>query len=226
MVRFRNVSAALFTLAALAFAGCAAKPSSMMVPADQYGPTFSAAREVLHSYRFTLDRIDARAGIITTRPKSSSGFFTPWDTEQSTISQEWEDTINHELRSVQVSFAPLVEIPEKPQTAGPRTGRDINADLLEHPLETQMAVTVKVDRVEQFGWRYNTKSVHLATLSENPALASNRTEVPMADDEYLAGRLVEQIRKRAAEISASDRKQSEQPASGPPPVPGAVANPQ
>lgn len=229
MMRFRNVSISIRCLRPLTGAGivasllggCAAQSPDLFVPASDYSATFAAARDVLHSYRFTLDRVDARSGIVTTTSKPSAGFFTPWDTEQSTLSQEWEDTINKQQRRVEIVFTPTPTTPTVSPTSPaspastdsigqatqstlpltPDQARDINSDLLEKPVDTTAHILVTVERIYQFGWRYNTKSVYLATLSDNPQATSTRYEVEISDDPPLAGRIASEIRKRAAAIT-------------------------
>lgn len=225
MMRFRNVSIffhslrpfAGATLVASVLGGCAAQSPDLFVPASDYSATFAAARDVLHSYRFTLDRVDARAGVLTTAAKPTAGFFTPWDTEQSTLSQEWEDTINKQQRRVDIVFTPSAptspaspgadatdsnaQVMHNPQALTPDQARDINSDLLEKPVDTTARILVTVERIYQFGWRYNTKSVYLATLSDNPQATSTRYEVEISDDPPLAGRIASEIRKRAAAIT-------------------------
>ncbi len=69
----------LLIAAAGPLGGCATKgPASFDVAVEAYPAVFQAAKEQLRRAGFTLDRVDARAGVITTRAKPSSGFFTPW----------------------------------------------------------------------------------------------------------------------------------------------------
>ena len=60
----------------------------MRVEPGQYAVAFDTARDVLRDNLFTLDRVDGRAGVITTQAKRSAGLASPWDGEQSTAEQD------------------------------------------------------------------------------------------------------------------------------------------
>jgi hypothetical protein len=68
---------------------------------------FDLARDVLREEGFILDRVDAAAGIITTRPKTTAGLATPWDAEQSSAEQEIDDLANRQQRTVRITFEPV-----------------------------------------------------------------------------------------------------------------------
>lgn len=107
--------------------------------ADQ---VFDAARETLMGFRFALDRVDARRGVITTHPKRTAGIATPWDKEQSGIDQEWEDLLNEQRRVVRIEFDPAGE-----QAADQ---------------ERTMRIQVEVVRTHRPNWRVETESVRLS----------------------------------------------------------------
>jgi hypothetical protein len=100
---------------------------------------FDAAREALMSYRFAIDRVDARRGVLTTHPKRTAGLLSPWDREQSSVGQEWEDLINEQQRVVRVEF--------DQDDAGVHTAR----------------VSVEVLRTHRPNWRVQSESVRLST---------------------------------------------------------------
>lgn len=99
---------------------------------------FDATRETLMEYRFALDRVDARRGVITTHPKRTAGLATPWDREQSGLDQEWEDLLNEQRRVVRVEF-------------------DRDGDRFQ-----SMEIQVEVIRTNRPGWRIETESVRLS----------------------------------------------------------------
>lgn len=193
--------------------GCAGSGSpEFRVAADQYDATFEAARDVLAEYRFTLSRVDARAGVITAGPKTTGGLFTPWDTEQSRFSQEWEDTLNKQQRRIEVTFTPADPAPADPAAeAGviadarrneiPIDGaRRLDADLLETRRDTIARVVVVVERIHTYGVRPNTRSVYLTTATSDPTLPfPGSFEEAISDDPPLAARLARKIESRAAE---------------------------
>lgn len=193
--------------------GCAGSGRpEFRVAADDYTLTFDAARDVLADYRFMLSRVDARAGVITTTPKTTGGLFTPWDTEQSKLSQEWEDTLNKQRRRVEITFTPAAAAPADPAAdAGViadarRTeiaisgARPLATDLIETPQETVARVVVVVERIHTYGVRPNTRSVYLTTGTTDPTLPfPSSFEEAISDDPPLAERLARQIERRAAE---------------------------
>jgi hypothetical protein len=112
--------------------------------ADQ---VFDAARETLMGFRFALDRVDARRGVITTHPKRTAGIATPWDKEQSGIDQEWEDLLNEQRRVVRIEFDPAGE-----QAADQ---------------ERTMRIQVEVVRTHRPNWRIETESVRLSNHAQS-----------------------------------------------------------
>jgi hypothetical protein len=199
-MRFGNVSSSiLVAFGASALIGCATQPSDVQVPASEYGEAFTAARDVLHSYRFTLDRVDARAGVLTTQASGSAGFFTPWNRQESTFGQEWENTIHDQQRRVEIVFATTSDTETNRADPSPDLrsdqAREHASDLLEAPRDTNAHVHVVVERVYQFGWRPNTKSTALMSLTEDTQPdAPSRVVVDISDDPRLAGRIASEIR--------------------------------
>ncbi|MGH7244706.1 MAG: hypothetical protein ACREJD_14935 [Phycisphaerales bacterium] len=230
MMRFGNVSSSiLITVGAAALVGCAAQSPDVSVPAADYTEAFTAARDVLHSYRFTLDRIDARAGILTTQASSNAGFFTPWSRQESTPSQEWEDTIHNQQRRVEIVFTPELSPETRETHLKSNQARESTSDLLESPRNTNAHVVVVIERIYQFGWRPNTKSTTLTTLTENTQPdAPSRVEVNIADDPHLAGRIAAEIRRvidkrvNAKAVAASSGPDD---ASTPAPAPASTTEP-
>ena len=97
--------------------------SRLVIPADRYEAAFDETRELLVSRGFTLDRVDARRGVISTAPIQSAGAFTPFDLRQSSFRQELDDTLNQQRRSVRVEFAPVVPEPVEPRIDPPAPAR-------------------------------------------------------------------------------------------------------
>jgi hypothetical protein len=64
---------------------------------------WEAAQETLRRHRFRLDRVDYRAGIITTMPVASQHFFEFWRHDVDTWPDLWEATLNPIRRSVEVT---------------------------------------------------------------------------------------------------------------------------
>jgi len=221
-MRFGNVSSSiLVAFGASALIGCATQPPDVQVPASEYAEAFTAARDVLHSYRFTLDRVDARAGVLTTHSSGSAGFFTPWSGQESTFGQEWENTIHDQQRRVEIVFSPSSTPESKEVDLRPDQAREHASDLLETPRDTSAHVLVVVERIYQFGWRPNTKSTALMSLTENTQPdAPSRVVVDISDDPHLAGRIASEIRaliaKRAGvRANASTQERAQEPVQQP-----------
>jgi hypothetical protein len=86
---------------------CSSPPTSRSfeVPPSQSAQAFSAALTELRERRFVPERIDAQVGIITTQPKRTGGLVSPWDTEQSSLADEFEDTFHYQTRTIRVTLA-------------------------------------------------------------------------------------------------------------------------
>jgi hypothetical protein len=113
--------------------------AELSIEPGAYERAFAIARERLMDYRFAIDRVDARRGVITTHPKRTAGLASPWDQEQSGLGQEWEDLINEQRRVVRIEFD------------------------LEDGEASSMSVTVELLRTHRPGWRVESESVRLST---------------------------------------------------------------
>ena len=180
---------AAMAFAALQLAGCASSqgPTTFDVAPGQYTRAFNTAREALRDQFYSIDRVDAEAGVISTFPKESAGLATPWDSDQSSLKQEWEDLAADQRRTIRVVFE------REPGGQEPALGR----------------VTVVVDRRYRPGIRVPAKSVRSASLTQDTALAQRGMwpayDVAIEEDRALAARLAGEIAKRLAapELSPS-----------------------
>ncbi|MFZ2875162.1 MAG: hypothetical protein WAZ94_11865 [Phycisphaerales bacterium] len=162
--------------------GCASPGTGeFAVPAGRYDDAFVATRSVLRDSGFDIERVDARAGVITTLPKPSSGWAAPWDTEQSTPAQETSDLFNRQRREVRVAFQPY-----------PASGEPVTA-----------TVTVTVSRVQSPGVRPNPRSIQLTTVSRDPALSDRGVwlgdAVAVTRDTDLEARLARRVEAALAQ---------------------------
>jgi len=139
---------------------------------EAYQRVFDLARETLRDYRFSIDRVDAKRGVLTTHPKRTNGLASPWDQEQSSLGQEWEDLFNEQRRVVRVDFD---------RDATPMT----------------MRVTVELLRTHRPNWRVESESVRLSTHARSrDALGQVEpgSSVELVGlDEQFARRIVESI---------------------------------
>lgn len=183
-----------------ALAGCSAPstPPDVAIAPGRYGGAFDAARDVLVSYRFELERVDAREGVITTRPKTTSGLASPWDSEQTTVYQEWEDFLNEQQRTVRITFEPAEGAPSP--TSGDKPGQPIvMSDLRETSVPIVAHVEVVLERMHHTGWRLQPAAMRFSGLTKDPVLDDRGLwpSYPVAYDQdtMLARRLAEAIRK-------------------------------
>ncbi len=185
----------LFAAASTAvLASCASHPpASIDVPPGQYERAFDAARDQLVRARFELDRVDARSGVITTKPKTTAGLATPWDAESVSLAQKTEDLLNQQQRRVRVTFEP---------TAGSMPGDGSTADLrtLEGPLTAR--VEVSIDRVRAPGWELDATAIRYSGRTQSRAISERglwpRYEVPFSQDDGWARALAARVRDALA----------------------------
>ncbi len=191
----------LAALSIASIAGCASSgPLTVDIPAEAnntaYSRAFDAARDTLVARRFELDRIDARAGIITTRAKPTAGIFTPWDREQSGAFSALEDTVHQHQRRVTVTFVP-VDAGERPKGVAP--------DLISYNGPVRANVSVLIERVERPGFRAEVRSPRYSTMSvdeqreklgEYPSFGA-----PLSPDDDFAARIAADIRAAVEGLS-------------------------
>lgn len=67
---------------------------------------WDAIQETLRRHRFELDRVDRRAGVITTMPETSQALFEMWRHDVDTWPDLLESTVNPLRRWVQVTLVP------------------------------------------------------------------------------------------------------------------------
>ena len=200
----------LTLLASAALVGCASRTpaperpladGSVNIPPGHFLEAFDAAREVLRDYRFDLDRIDARAGVISTTPKPTVGLASPWDAEQQSLRQEWEDLTNQQRRVVRVVFEPASAAVARdrapvPQVAPGPPPQDLR--------DTTEPVTVRfeavVERIHRPHWRVQTESIRNSTFATEPALRQRGMQPSYAvardRDRAFEAALAEALRKR------------------------------
>ncbi len=188
----------LILLAALPLIGGCATQESAAVSVTDYSAAFTATKEILRENNFVLDRLDARTGVVTTRPKTTGGIATPWDGEQSTPGQEFQDLVNRQAREVRVTFSR----PTGTLRGAARTGttEELTTDLRDGSGPVTVRVVVNLIRRQRPGWRVDSRAINLSSYTSDPELAERRME-PAYDsvvgrDDLLAGRLAQEIAER------------------------------
>ena len=129
-------------------------------------------REVLTDYRFVIDRVDGRRGVVTTHYKSTQGIASPWDSEQGSFQEETADLVNQHERSVRVLISD----------------------------DGSMDVSVIVRRIHRPGWRIETESIgqstHTVIIDENGKRQPAQVADPIGIDGDLSERIGVEILKR------------------------------
>lgn len=179
--------------------GCAAPtgaPTTIAVSPGDYERTFEAARLALLDFRFELDRVDGRAGVLSTRSKATAGLATPWDTEQTHFSQEVEDFLSDQSREVRITFTPEGESPPEGAPASLAPGEPFPDRRVEvRPMTAR--VEVVVFRRHRPGWRPSTGAIARSSFAEDPSLGPRsmlpRYSAAVMRDEALARRIVQRI---------------------------------
>jgi hypothetical protein len=200
----------------LVLAGCTAPPVTtapeLLVEPGQYAAVFEAAKGALVERGYELDRVDARQGVITSRPRTSAGFMTPWSSERTSARQEVEDLVNDQQRRVRVTFVPAGEAVEDLRAAaGPTVAR----------------VEVAVDRINHPDQRVEPTSIRLNSRYRDQELVSRQMwpqyEVPWTLDGPVAVALTNAIlarlpagAAREATPPAPPKRAFEEPPKGPP----------
>ncbi len=190
----RTLPIAAMALAALLVGpgGCASAvegTGEFTFASRDYPAAFDATRDALREYRFTLERIDAEAGVISTTRELSPGLLEPWSPLQTGFGDEWEDTFNRQAREVRVTFEPEGE-----------DGETMRA-----------SVWVTLLRQHRAGRRLDSEWVGGSTFALDPQLRERHTStyfVPTRRDSSLEARLARrieaEIRGGTAEAEAAD----------------------
>lgn len=196
------------------------------VQPSSYDQAFDATLEALRDERFTLDRVDRRLGVITTRPRPSGIFLEPWKGDNATVGQAMESTLHYQRRVVRVEFEPLGgrPTPEALGEAGDPTAADrppylqINAPEpffapSEHGGTLVVNVRTFVERAHRPGLQIETVSLRESNVTVDPSLAAHGVPAlfwePVARDALMEQRLMRRIALTGEDAVAVVESQSE-----------------
>lgn len=184
----RGSAAAAGVMLAMVFGiGCSSRTeaTSFEMPSASYAAAFDAARDVLRERGFELDRVDARAGVITTAPRASAGLATPWVQHSPTLGEAVDATLHPDRRMAVVTFTPLV---------GDETVADLRA--------FEGAVLARVEapklRLRRVGRHVDSTAIRMANWWRDPAKTEPMVLTPVEAADELAADLAARIRARAA----------------------------
>lgn len=194
----------LLLATAVSLAACSTEgPTTFEISPTDYDTAFKQTRETLRDWHFSIDRVDAASGVITTRPKISSGIATPWVSSQSTLLDEFQDVAVRQERRVRVTFEPksTSDSAASPKAEGLAGSPFTDVRQSSEPVVARVEITV--DRVQRPGWRPEVKSVRMSSRTRSLELEDRGMwpdyRVPDRQDLSLAARLVEEITERIAE---------------------------
>jgi hypothetical protein len=189
----RLLALGIVSFAGLIAAGCSstgrARPDATFpVTEAAYETTFAAARDVLRDAGFSLERVDAARGVITTLPRSSSGFATPWIDHATSPGDAAAATLHRERRFAEVRFE------RAPSTQGADTGTILGR------------VEITIERLGAPGRKPEPTSIRLSSTwtegsRRGAAAATPFDSIATRPDPALAARLAAQIERRAARVS-------------------------
>ncbi|GJM26151.1 MAG: hypothetical protein DHS20C16_25660 [Phycisphaerae bacterium] len=72
----------------------------------QLSDLLETCEDVLRDQGFRIDRVDRRAGVVTTYPETSKHFFEVWRKDVATSYDFWEASLNTIRRSVEIQAEP------------------------------------------------------------------------------------------------------------------------
>lgn len=164
---------------------------SLEVAQSQSDAVFTAALTELRERRFVPERIDAQAGVITTQPKRTGGLVSPWDGEQASLADEFEDTFHYHTRTVRITIAPV---------APPADLTSESRDLFAAKAPTRVEVEAFVARRQTPHMQPQPRVLGLTTQAIDPALSprgmTGSYDVPLSRDDDLAASIANSIARR------------------------------
>jgi hypothetical protein len=214
----------VLALIATCLAGCASRPrvdgppaaAAFVVQADDYAAAFEVAQaEVLRRF-FELERVDAQAGVILSRPKTGAGVLAPWTLAPS--SRLMEDTLNAQTRTIEVRFEAAENV-GRPPTGVPDALADPDPPVSPARAQASVVVSVRVlvsrrvsptRRLEPSAIRFSGQSIKpelfqrgLSTIYHVPRDLDAKASASLAG--AIERRLFERLGRRDAHGGAPDQ---------------------
>ena len=186
---------------AVGLTGCRAQApaAAFEFEAGRYADALDATRDTLRAAGYTIERVDAVSGEITTTERTVAGLATPLASENRSARGLITDTLTNRPRTVRVRFRDAAN-PDAPPTAQGPIRLEIDAMIWQ--------------RVNP-GWRVETETTFGNTVSFDPAEARRgigaNAPVPVRMDDEFARVLTKRIADRLAKQSARAQSRAEQP---------------
>ncbi len=214
----------MLAIIATCLVGCTSKPrvdgppaaATFVVSADEYTAVFHVAEAEVRRRFFELERVDAQAGVILSRPKTGAGILAPWTLAPS--SRLLEDTLNAQSRTIEVRFEAAENVNRTP-TGVPDTLADPDPPVSPGRAESSVVVSVRVlisrrvtptRRLEPSAIRFSSQTVkpdlfqrRLSTTYDAPRDLDAKASSSLA--EAIERRLLEDIGRRDAQGGAADQ---------------------
>lgn len=179
---------ALVLVSVFFLAGCRSAPGPDVYAGrtsaslSDYQAAFAGGKDVLREMGFELDRVDARAGIITTRARLGSGLATPWTVTERPVN----DLAHRNRRVARLVFTPA-DAPSQDDLRGFAGAIDVEC-------------VIEVERVYNPGRRPSPTSVRLGGTWRDRDLPQTEEGTRFArfidNDEELAGRAIDMLLER------------------------------
>lgn len=199
---------ALMLAVAGVLGGCGVSaPEVFTFEGERYDDVAGAIVDAMRDEGFVTNRQDKRLGVFTSMPRTSptvAEFFRP---DNTTPSQAWESTLNHQRRRVRIEVTP-VDSPPSPaaDVTAAMTQTTPNPDpvTLDEPSGLlNLRVIVYLDRKHEPLWRVETTTRRLSSHARDPALEERRMQPvywePISRDPYMEQRIMDRIIRRTIE---------------------------
>lgn len=158
----------------------------------EYVAAFQAARDVLREQWYQLDRVDARAGVLTTQPNPR-------------VLRGPDDIVDRHGRVVRVEFTPYSPAALTDATIEPVDPLETDLTASSGPLT--MRVRVLVERTQEPGWRPSPVSARMGGHAIDDDLVARGLQpsyvVAAREDGHLAGDLAAMIQTRMRGLIAA-----------------------
>ena len=128
----------------------------------QQDALWNVAQDVLRRHRFSLDRVDRVAGVMTTFPVTSQHWFEVWRNDVATFDDAMESSMNPIRRWVEVTFA-----------------KDDNGAW------SEVAVVVHKERLSSPDRQFNSTGSAYQYFSDSLPATTGQYRVTIADDRWL-----------------------------------------